>query len=130
MSRILLCEDDGLISTMVALVLESEGHTVQVVGSAEQAIDAIDRAGQPPFDLFVLDINLPGKDGVSLAATLRARGVGAAILMLTALDATAQKVRALDAGADDYLAKPFELPELLARVRALLRRTGPAHHRN
>ncbi len=127
MSRILLCEDDALISTMVALVLESEGHRVVVVGSAEAAIEAVD-AADAPFDLFVLDINLPGRDGVSLATTLRARGLGAAILMLTALDGTAQKVRALDAGADDYLSKPFELPELLARVRALLRRAGPQRH--
>ena len=129
MSRILLCEDDGLISTMVALVLESEGHDVHVVGSAELAIELVDAAAAP-FELFVLDINLPGRDGVSLAASLRARGVGTAILMLTALDATAQKVRAFDAGADDYLAKPFELPEFLARVRALLRRSGPATPRS
>jgi DNA-binding response OmpR family regulator len=130
MSRILLCEDDGLISTMVALVLESEGHRVQVVSSAEEAIVAVDAAALDPFELFVLDINLPGSDGVSLATQMRGRGLGTAILMLTALDATAQKVRALDAGADDYVAKPFELPELLARVRALLRRSGPTPHRS
>ncbi len=108
---------------MVALVLESEGYEVTVVNSAEHALQAVERAGALAFELFVLDINLPGRDGVALATMLRGHGIGAAILMLTALDATASKVRALDAGADDYLAKPFELPELLARVRALLRRS-------
>jgi CheY-like chemotaxis protein len=117
MSRILLCEDDDLIATMVALVLEQEGHTVEVVGDGEAALRRAE--GQ---ELLLLDINLPGRDGVEVAALLRQRGHRAPVLMLTSLDDTRHKVRAFDAGADDYLAKPFELPELIARVRALLRR--------
>lgn len=117
MRRILLCEDDDLIATMVALVLEQEGFVVTCVDSGEAAL-----ATEGPFALFLLDINLPGRTGIEVAHTLRARGESAPILMLTSQSDVGHKVRALDAGADDYLAKPFELPELLARVRALLRR--------
>ncbi len=120
MARILLCEDDDLIGTMVALMLQGEGHEVARFPSAEAALAAV-RAGLSP-ELYVLDVNLPGRDGVSLAADLRARGEAAPVLMLTALADTAAKVRSLDAGADDHLGKPFDMPELLARVRALLRR--------
>lgn len=117
MRRILLCEDDDLIATMVALVLEQEGFAVTCVDSGEAALGT-----EGPFALFLLDINLPGRTGIEVAHTLRARGESAPILMLTSQSDVGHKVRALDAGADDYLAKPFELPELLARVRALLRR--------
>ncbi len=120
MARILLCEDDDLIGTMVALMLQGEGHDVARYCSAEAAMAAVS-AGPAP-ELYVLDVNLPGRDGVSLAAELRARGESTPVLRVTALADTAAKVRALDAGADDHLAKPFDMPELLARVRALLRR--------
>jgi DNA-binding response OmpR family regulator len=119
MSQILVCEDDELIAAMVALVLEQEGYGVRVVGSGELALEQV--AGH---DLVILDITLPGIDGIDVAAGLRSRGHGVPVLMLTSLDDTGHKVRALEAGADDYLAKPFDLPELLARVRALLRRAG------
>ncbi|MEY3014541.1 MAG: hypothetical protein RIT45_3276 [Pseudomonadota bacterium] len=117
MRRILLCEDDDLIATMVALVLEQEGYAVDVVGSGEAAL-----ASAGPYALYLLDINLPGQTGIETARALRARGTLAPILMLTSQSDVGHKVSALDAGADDYLAKPFELPELLARCRALLRR--------
>jgi DNA-binding response OmpR family regulator len=119
MSRILVCEDDDLIATMVALVLEQDGFDVDVVGSGEAALDREDG-----HDLIVLDITLPGISGIDVARSLRARGARTPVLMLTSLDDTDHKVRALEAGADDYLAKPFDLPELLARVRALLRRAS------
>lgn len=125
MRQILLCEDDDLIATMVALVLEQEGYAVQHVGSGEEAL-----AQPTPHDLYLLDINLPGQSGIATARALRARGVAAPILMLTSQADVGHKVSALDAGADDYLAKPFELPELIARVRALLRRSGDAAPRS
>jgi DNA-binding response OmpR family regulator len=97
-----------------------EGHVVEVAADGEAALDAV--AGGPPYDLVVLDVMLPKRDGLSVLKTLRARRVQAPVLLLTARDGVADKVAGLDAGADDYLAKPFAFEELLARVRALLRR--------
>ncbi|MSP92676.1 MAG: response regulator transcription factor [Myxococcales bacterium] len=118
--RILLVEDDHLIGTMVRLNLETDGYAVTWHRNGEAAIStfAADR-----FDLLVLDIGLPGKSGIEVARATRKLGVGTPILMLTARDDVDSKVAALDGGADDYLCKPFSMPELLARVRALIRRS-------
>ena len=120
-SRILVVEDDARLAATVERVLVAEGHGVEVVGDGLQALR---RAREQPFDLVVLDIMLPGLDGVSVCRRLRATA-DVPILLLTALGGTDERVKGLDAGADDYLVKPFAYEELLARVRALLRRSGP-----
>jgi len=93
---------------------------VEVAADGEAALDAV--ADGPPYDLVILDVMLPKRDGLSVLRALRARRIQAPVLLLTARDGVADKVAGLDAGADDYLAKPFAFEELLARVRALLRR--------
>ena len=118
--RILVVEDERKVAAFVRQGLVEEGHVVEVAADGEAALDAV--AGGPPFDLVVLDVMLPKRDGLSVLRTLRARRVQAPVLLLTARDGVADKVAGLDAGADDYLAKPFAFEELLARVRALLRR--------
>jgi DNA-binding response OmpR family regulator len=120
MSRILLVEDDQLIGTMVRLNLAQEGFEVVWLKSAEPAVAAV---AERRFDALLLDITLPGMSGIELARTLRAQGLGTPILMLTARDDTATKVEALDGGADDYVSKPFDIAELVARVRAQIRRS-------
>ena len=123
-SRILVVEDDPPLAATVERVLAAEGHDVQIAPDGNEAL-RLTRAR--PFDLVVLDVMLPGLDGVSVCRRLRAAGE-VPILMLTALSGTEERVRGLDSGADDYLVKPFAYEELLARVRALLRRTTPAQH--
>ena len=118
--RILVVEDERKVAAFVRQGLVEEGHVVEVAADGEAALDAV--AGGPPYDLVVLDVMLPRRDGLSVLKTLRARRVQAPVLLLTARDGVADKVAGLDAGADDYLAKPFAFEELLARVRALLRR--------
>jgi two-component system response regulator MprA len=120
-SRILVVEDDARLAATVERVLVAEEYAVEVVGDG---LHALRRAREQPFDLIVLDIMLPGLDGVSVCRRLRATA-DLPILLLTALGGTDERVKGLDAGADDYLVKPFAYEELLARVRALLRRTGP-----
>jgi two-component system OmpR family response regulator len=117
--RVLVCEDEGLMAELVRQGLAEEGHDVEVVTSGERAIDAI---MQSVYDLVLLDVMLPGLDGFATCRRLRDRGSGVPVLMLTARDDVDDRVRGLDSGADDYLGKPFSLAELLARVRALLRR--------
>jgi len=117
-------EDDVRLAATVERMLAAEGHDVEVVGDGNAALQ---RARERPFDLVVLDIMLPGLDGISVCRRLRATG-SMPILLLTALGGTAERVRGLDSGADDYLVKPFAYEELLARVRALLRRAAPADH--
>ncbi len=117
--RILLVEDEPLVADMVKLNLEHAGFEVEHLANGAAAIQ---RLGTGSFDLVVLDVMLPGADGFAVARRARALGVSAPILMLTARGETSAKVTGLDAGADDYLVKPFAMPELLARVRALLRR--------
>jgi two-component system response regulator MprA len=107
----------------VRRALEYEGLRVSV---AHDGYAALDHARRDPADVVVLDVMLPGLDGIDVCGRLRAERSGALVLMLTARDATADRVRGLDAGADDYLVKPFAYEELLARVRALLRRRGDA----
>jgi two-component system response regulator MprA len=120
-SRILVVEDDTRLAATLERVLTAEGHQVELVGDG---LEALRRAREQPFDLVVLDIMLPSLDGVGVCRRLRATGQ-VPILLLTALGGTDERVRGLDAGADDYLVKPFAYEELLARVRALLRRSGP-----
>ena len=115
--RILVVEDDARLAATLERVLVAEGHEVERVGDG---LEALRRAREEPFDLVVLDIMLPSLDGVGLCRRLRA-SAQVPVLMLTALGGTSERVRGLDAGADDYLVKPFAYEELLARVRALLR---------
>jgi DNA-binding response OmpR family regulator len=117
--RILVVEDEAKVARFVARSLQAEGHTVETVSHAGDARPALAVA---PFDLIVLDLMLPGVDGITFCRELRAQGDTTPILMLTARDDVKDRVRGLDSGADDYLTKPFALEELLARVRALLRR--------
>jgi|SRR5579884_245514 len=117
--RILLVEDDPGISHPVAADLRRQGHAIEV---AEEGQAGLDYAQSGVYDVILLDIMLPGVDGFEICRRLRAANVESMILMLTAKDAIEDKVSALDAGADDYLAKPFDLGELSARIRALARR--------
>ena len=119
MMRILIVEDEEHLARLVAEVLGREGYTAEVVGDGRTALA---RALVEPFDLMVLDWMLPDLDGVQVVKRLRAADVGVPVLMLTARSQVEDRVEGLDAGADDYLPKPFAFPELLARVRALARR--------
>src|SRR5437879_9807296 len=123
-SRVLVVEDDPRLASTLDRVLAAEGHDVEVAADGN---DALHRARERPFDLVVLDIMLPGLDGISVCRRLRSTG-SVPILLLTALGGTEERVRGLDSGADDYLVKPFAYQELLARVRALLRRAGLSDH--
>jgi len=120
--HILLVEDDHKAARLLARGLEEEGFTVTVAHSAEEA--RLQPLAQ--FDLAILDRMMPGQDGVSLCADWREAGVRLPLLMLTARDAVADRITGLNSGADDYLTKPFVFDELLARVRALLRRAERA----
>ena len=123
-SWILVVEDDRRLASTLERVLEAEGHQVDIAGDG---VEALRRARERPPDLAILDVMLPGLDGIGVCKRLRATSQFP-ILMLTALSGTAERVRGLDSGADDYLVKPFAYQELLARVRALLRRTTPSGH--
>ena len=117
--RILVVEDDALVADAICRGLGRCGFAVDHVGSAERAEAALELEH---FDLAIVDIGLPGADGLALVRRLRAAGRALPVLILTARDGLADRVDALDLGADDYLVKPFELPELAARSRALIRR--------
>jgi two-component system response regulator MprA len=123
-SWILVVEDDQRLAATLERVLSAEGHQVELAGDG---IEALRRARERPPDLAILDVMLPGMDGIGVCRRLRATAQFP-ILLLTALGGTEERVRGLDSGADDYLVKPFAYQELLARVRALLRRTGPVDH--
>lgn len=123
-SRILVVEDDARLAATLERLLVTEAYDVEIAGDGNEAMR---RARERPFDLVVLDVMLPGLDGITVCRRLRASSQQP-ILMLTALSGTEERVRGLDSGADDYLVKPFANEELLARVRALLRRTSPADH--
>jgi len=121
-AHILIVDDDNRVTSALRRTLAYEGYQVSTAANGEVAL-AISRA-KPP-DLVILDLMLPGIDGFEVCQRLRASGDGIAVLMLTARDAVADRVAGLETGADDYLVKPFALEELLARVKALLRRRNP-----
>lgn len=121
--RLLLVEDDVMVASGIKLGLSDAGYAVDWVGSAERAEDVLQNE---TFDVAVIDIGLPKLDGLELTRRLRCNGLTMPVLILTARDALCDRVQGLDLGADDYLLKPFELPELLARLRALLRRSQAA----
>src|SRR5215510_12975636 len=117
--RVLLVEDDTRIARFVGKGLREQTYAVDVAASGE---DALYQAAINSYDLVVLDVMIPSPDGFSVCRELRKKGQRVPILMLTARDAVEDRIRGLDSGADDYLTKPFEFGELLARMRALLRR--------
>jgi DNA-binding response OmpR family regulator len=119
--RILLVEDESSAARMLAKGLREQAYAVDVAADGE---DALYRLSINDYDLVILDVMLPRKDGLAVCREMRATGSAVPVLMLTARDAVADRITGLDTGADDYLIKPFDLHELLARVRALLRR-GP-----
>src|SRR6266480_681976 len=124
--RILIVEDDPSLASGLTRILEAEGYAVDVAGRGEEAVGA---ARGERFDLVILDIGLPGMDGFEVLRRLRGAEHRVPVLVLTARDTVSDRVHGLDLGADDYMAKPFAMPELAARVRALIRRsqaqTGP-----
>lgn len=119
--KVLVVEDNKKLASFLSRALMEEGYTVDIVGDGSTAIEQIQTL---PYDLVVLDWMLPEADGLSVCRTLRQKGNHVPILMLTARADVSERVAGLDAGADDYLAKPFDLSELLARVRALGRRAA------
>src|SRR5689334_8254137 len=121
MTTILVVDDDPKIRSVLGRGLRFEGYDVQIAASGQEALQL---ARDTTFDLVVLDLTMPRMDGLEVCRRLR-RGVSIPILMLTARDAVADRIVGLDSGADDYLTKPFDFEELLARVRALLRRKQP-----
>jgi two-component system OmpR family response regulator len=118
--RVLVVEDEPKMAQLLARGLREEGHAADVAGSGE---DALWMARATDYDAIVLDVMLPGADGFETCRELRAAEVWSPVLMLTARDAVADRITGLDVGADDYLLKPFSFGELLARLRALVRRT-------
>ena len=118
---VVIVEDDDELRTVLARGLREEGFSVEGVASGAQLLDRIEQATP---DAFVIDIGLPDSDGRDLCQALRARGVAAPVLFLTARDALVDRIAGFDAGGDDYLAKPFAFVELAARLQALLRRAG------
>jgi two-component system response regulator MprA len=124
--RILVAEDDDAVADSLRHALCREGHSVDRVGDGLAALDAV---AAVRLDLIVLDVLMPGLDGLQVCRRLRARHDSTPVLMLTARDLVDDRVAGLDAGADDYLVKPFALAEFRARVRALLRRSGAGDQR-
>ncbi len=119
--RVLVVEDEPKLAALVARALREEGHPTDVASRGDEAVLLAQTA---PYDAIVLDVMLPGLDGFEVLRQLREKELWTPVLMLTARDAIGDRVGALDAGADDYLTKPFSLAELLARLRAVVRR-GP-----
>jgi two-component system response regulator MprA len=119
---VLVADDDGPIRRMLERTLAGEGFTVRTVGDGGAALAEVERLLP---DVIVLDVGMPGLDGLAVCRRLRAKGIAVPVLLLTARDAVAERVTGLEAGADDYLVKPFASEELVARLRALLRRNRP-----
>jgi DNA-binding response OmpR family regulator len=124
MALVIIVEDDASIAELIALYLQREGHAIEIIGNGLAALDRLESADAEP-DLLVLDLMLPGLDGRGLARRVRARST-LPILMLTALDDDRDKLEGFDLGADDYITKPFNPNELVARCRAILRRSIPS----
>jgi two-component system copper resistance phosphate regulon response regulator CusR len=120
--RILVVEDETKVAKALREGLEAERYDVYVASTGEEGFFLVNHEA---FDLIVLDLMLPRRDGIEVLRTLRKRGLQTPVLILTAKDAVDDRVHGLDSGADDYLVKPFAFPELLARIRALLRRDRP-----
>jgi two-component system, OmpR family, copper resistance phosphate regulon response regulator CusR len=120
--RILVVEDEKKVARALREGLEAERYDVRVAGTGEEGFFLVNHEA---FDCVVLDLMLPHRDGLEVLTTLRQRGLSTPVLILTAKDTVGDRVRGLDSGADDYLVKPFAIPELLARIRALLRRGRP-----
>jgi two-component system OmpR family response regulator len=121
--RVLVIEDEAKLAEVVARGLREEGYAADIAGRGEDALWMAQAAG---YDVILLDVMLPGADGFEVCRRLRELGVWSPVLMLTARDAVDDRVHGLDAGADDYLVKPFSFEELLARLRALVRRAPAA----
>lgn len=119
--RILLVEDDPSLAAGIRLALKPEHYTVDLLADGRSALAAL--KSEEPFDAVILDLGLPGLDGLQVLEAVRRHGNRVPVLVLTARDAIDDRIRGLDAGADDYLIKPFEVAELKARLRALLRRS-------
>ncbi len=117
--RILLAEDEPHLCEQIKKLLNAEGRVVDVV---HNGLDALHLGSTEPYDMIILDIGLPERDGLSVLRDWRGAGVKTPVLILTARDGWSERVDGLDAGADDYMTKPFHMPELAARVRAILRR--------
>jgi two-component system response regulator MprA len=121
--RILVVDDDAAVRESLGRALRLEGYEVELAGDGAEALERLQGNGDDP-DLVVLDVLMPNVDGLEVCRTLRRSGSRLPVLMLTARDEVSDRVSGLDAGADDYVVKPFALAELLARVRALLRRSA------
>jgi len=121
--RVLVVEDEKKTASFIRKALQVEGHAVDVLHNGTEALTAI---GTTPFDVIVLDVMLPGRDGLSVVRQMRDKNISTPVLLLTARGEVGEKVQGLNAGADDYLSKPFALDELIARVRALGRRNVEA----
>lgn len=119
--RILLCEDNDDLGEAVQQRLRNSGHSIEWVRDGSEVVEAAENG---PFDAVILDLMLPNRDGIGLIADMRLRKIDTPILVITARSEIDDKVSLLDLGADDYLVKPFDLRELEARLRALIRRTG------
>lgn len=120
--KILLAEDDGRVARFILKGLKEEGHVVDL---ARDGVEAVALASVAEYDVLVLDVMMPQKSGIHVTSELRAEGDTTPILMLTARDSREDIIHGLDVGADDYLTKPFDFEELLARIRALARRAAP-----
>ena len=121
--RLLVIEDERSLAALVGGALERGGFAVDLAGSTDEASAYLDAI---PYDAAILDLNLPDGDGLTLLSGIRKKGSALPVLILTARDGPEDRVIGLDAGADDYLIKPFHMPELIARIRALLRRPNAA----
>jgi two-component system response regulator MprA len=121
--KILVVDDERAVRESLRRALELEGYEIELAGDGNEALSTLGR-DEPPADAVILDVLMPGLDGLEVCRRLRATGNRVPVLMLTARDEVENRVGGLDAGADDYVTKPFALEELLARVRALLRRTA------
>jgi len=119
--RVLLVEDDPLIGDGIRMALELDGYTVDWLRDGDQALYVLQRE---EYSACVLDVGLPGKDGLEIVRAARFKGVSTPVLIVTASDTSHDKIQGLDSGADDYLTKPFDVNELKARLRALIRRSA------